>query len=444
MTSTYLSMRATKATPGRALRFERGRPIAEFSVGSRGVWRASAPGVGDRHVWVSFDGQCLVLRRDNGREAVVVDGRPLTLTPQRIVRLPCRVELGEARLVVDDQVPPLAVLDASTIARVVAGRTEVGRAKTEASAAEAEAFSGGQPDGLVPARREQILADGHATSVMPLEVLIQRGLAAAAHARQPHDARRRRRKAHREFPRRSPTSAVAAWPARLGRWFVVLIRKAQRAPAQQGRVAPARQRLLALALLAPLLAVLCQVLASGSVESSTDSAPLEESAAIDTRETIVAVANAADSALAAKDLAPSASVASAGPTIAVVPPSDVRDAAEGPQTARFDEPEVPPDASKPPAAARTRADATSRPTSERLAIDALAAGDLARAQALYVSLASRARDNVAFAEAARILSSERDAANRAGGADIGVVGVRTIGSDPKQARLADGLVTRAR
>jgi hypothetical protein len=441
MTSTYLSMRATKATPGRALRFERGRPIAEFSVGSRGVWRASAPGVGDRHVWVSFDGQCLVLRRDNGREAVVVDGRPLTRTPQRIVRLPCRVELGEARLVVDDQVPPLVVLDASTIARVVAGRTEVERTKTEASAAEAEAFTRGQPDVLVPARREQILADGNATSVMPLEVLIQRGLAAAAHARQPHDARRRRRKAHRESPRRSPTSAVAGWPARLGRWFVVLIKKEQRAPEQQGRAA--RQRLLALALLAPLLAVLCQVLASGSVASSTDSAPLEESAATDTRETIVAVANAADSALAAKDLAPSGSVASAR-TLPVVPPPDVSEAAEGSQTARFDEPEVPPDAPKPPAAARTRADATSRPTSERLAIDALAAGDLARAQALYVSLASRARDNVAFAEAARILSSERDAANGPGGADIGVVGVRTIGSDPKQARLADGLVTRAR
>jgi hypothetical protein len=55
-------------------------------------------------------------------------------------------------------------------------------------------------------------------------------------------------------------------------------------------------------------------------------------------------------------------------------------------------------------------DARSGPTGERLAVDALAAGDTARARALYAALANGARGNVAFAEAARILSTNRSAA----------------------------------
>jgi hypothetical protein len=450
MTSTYLSMRATQATPGRALRFERGRPIAEFSVGRRGIWRASAPGVGERHVWVSFDGQCLVLRRDNGREPVVVDGRPLPLTPLRIVRLPCRVELGEARLVVDDQVPPLAVLDASAIERVAPSRAEVERATTEVGSAQAHvgaaqvvASTGEPPDVLVPARREQTLGDGFATSVMPLEVLIQRGIAAAARAREPHAVGSRTRRPHREPPRREParresarqrtTSAAAAWMARARRWLLELVPKS--------RVTPAPRRLLAVALLVPILPLLCQLLSPGYAASSTESAALEGRISTRPGEGTIAIAgtNVAPPAVPVEPAAPEGPAvpeeprSPAAPVEPVVRPILGIEALDGSPPRNPDERKRSPGAATPRVATRTPTDAASGLTGERLAVDALATGDRARARALYVSLASRSPDNAAFAEAARILAAERNAASRS-----------EAGSDQHEERLADGHTTRAR
>src|SRR5688572_6913658 len=117
MSSLYLSMRARDAKAGRALRFERGRPIAEFSFGRCGTWQTSAAGVADRHLWISFDGQCIVLRRDAQSPPVSVDGLPLALGAEPLVRLPCRIELGTAWLIADDQAPPAPALDAGALAR---------------------------------------------------------------------------------------------------------------------------------------------------------------------------------------------------------------------------------------------------------------------------------------------------------------------------------------
>jgi hypothetical protein len=86
MSSRYLSMRASDAAQGRALRFERGRPIAEFSVGRCGAWQTSAAGVAARHLWIRFDGQRIVLRRDAQSPPVNIDGQPLASSAEPVVR----------------------------------------------------------------------------------------------------------------------------------------------------------------------------------------------------------------------------------------------------------------------------------------------------------------------------------------------------------------------
>src|SRR5688572_11358767 len=170
MSSLYLAMRTSDATAGRALRFERGRPIAEFSLGRRGTWQTSAAGVSDRHLWISFDGQCIVLRRDAESPSVSVDGLPLALGAQPLVRLPCRIELGTARLIADDQPPAAPALDAGALARGIVASADsasilprvfapaaIAKQSLASSAGGAGSWHRVRPGGLLPVERERTL-----------------------------------------------------------------------------------------------------------------------------------------------------------------------------------------------------------------------------------------------------------------------------------------------
>ena len=425
MSSTYLSKCASGATPARALRFERGRPIAEFSLGA-GTGQASAPEGSDRQLWVCFDGECIVVRRDAKSPPASIDGRPLELSPKRIMRLPCRIELGDARWTIDEQPPPFTAHDASAIVRVSPARTVIEAAiagvavrgcapkavvasgafapvtasfarvrsgapraadapnakspiwpgSTHPSPAKRRRGDAGTESGheaLVPAEVQRTLGDAHATSVMPLEVMLQRGLVPTAQAPEapPVVPGRRRRSLD---PRRREGVFARSW-SRLSRGLLQL-------PTQRW-LGSMQRRWLVWALALPLLPLLGYALSPAASAGSPVNAGFEATAwaASDVR-TASAVA---PSALAG---ARSERPASAGARSEVEPPRG--------------DPRLP------------ASDVRSGPTAERLAIDALAAGDGARARALYAALAERARDNVAFAEAARILSTQGSPASSDG------------------------------
>jgi hypothetical protein len=382
MSSLYLAMRTGDATAGRALRFERGRPIAEFSLGRRGTWQTSAAGVADRHLWISFDGQRIVLRRDAESPSVSIDGLPLALGAQPIVRLPCRIELGTARLIADDQAPPAPALDAGALARGIVASADsanilprvfapaaIAKQTLASSAGEAGSWHRVRPGGLLPVERERTLGDGHATSVMPLDVMLRRGLIPTANAPEPQAAPQRRR---RPIEPRQGARAIAARAAEpISRWWSALD--------LERWLDAALVRRRAWGLLVPVVPLLCYALqpeSTGSAPSSFETTAWAAShAARSAREAPRPARAAMESAALADSAAP-----------------------------ERDEPPSGADASLPPI------DARSGPTGERLAVDALAAGDTARARALYTALANEARGNVAFAEAARILSLNRSAA----------------------------------
>lgn len=381
MSSLYLSMRTSAPTAGRALRFERGRPIAEFSLGRRGTWQTSAAGVADRHVWISFDGQRIVLRRDAESPPVSVDGLPLALRAEPIVRLPCRIELGTARLIADDQAPPRPALDAGALVRGVVASADseniLPRAFASAPVAKQCLASGAGPAGSVPragaggpltVEGERSLGDGHATSVMPLDVMLQRGLIPTARPREPQGAPQRRR---RPLASKHDAKAIAARAAaRISRWFSAL--------EHERWLSAGLGRRRAWALLVPLVPLLGYALRPASPGGAAPSASFETTA------------------WAASHAAPADSGARRPARLAPAAPAPPAES-----SARDEKPPVGTDASLP--ALDTRAG----PTGERLAVDALAAGDTARARALYAALAHGARDNMAFAEAARILSMGR-------------------------------------
>lgn len=58
------------------LTFERGEPAPPLSVGSRGEWQVSGPGVMPIHLWLSFDGERLFAA--SGEATVSLRGRPLS------------------------------------------------------------------------------------------------------------------------------------------------------------------------------------------------------------------------------------------------------------------------------------------------------------------------------------------------------------------------------
>jgi hypothetical protein len=381
MSSLYLAMRTSDATAGRALRFERGRPIAEFSLGRRGTWQTSAAGVADRHLWISFDGQSIVLRRDAESPSVSVDGLPLAVGAQPIVRLPCRIELGTARLIADDQAPPAPALDAGALARGIVASADSANilprvfapaaiAKQSLASSAGGSWHRVRPGGLLPAERERTLGDGHATSVMPLEVMLRRGLIPTANAPEPQAVPQRRRRLPE--PRQGAKGIVARAAEPIARWFSALD--------FERWLDAALGRRRAWGLLVPVVPLLCYALQPESPGSAS-------SASFET--TAWAASHAAPSAGDAPHLA-RAAVDSVAPAESAAPDRD--------------------EPASSAAASLPAIDARSGPTGERLAIDALAAGDTARARALYVALANAARGNVAFAEAARILSMGRSAA----------------------------------
>ena len=205
MSSTYLSMRASGAPPARALRFERGRPIAEFSLGAHAA-TSRAPAREGRPFWISFDGQCLVVRRDADSPPASIDGRPLALAPQRITRVPCCIELGGTRWIVENQaalasacdtgatrdspaIVPLLTLPVANEELAPAGcgpRPAVAPTPFEPVAA---SFARVRSGVLVSVEGERTLPDGHATSVMPLEVMLQRGLVPPSPPRESRELR---------------------------------------------------------------------------------------------------------------------------------------------------------------------------------------------------------------------------------------------------------------
>jgi hypothetical protein len=383
MSSLYLAMRTSDTVAGRALRFERGRPIAEFSLGRRGTWQTSAAGVADRHLWISFDGQCIVLRRDAESPSVSVDGLPLALGAQPIVRLPCRIELGTARLIADDQAPPAPALDAGALARGIVASADsanilprvfapaaCAKQSLASSAGGAGSWHRARPGGLLPVERERTLGDGHATSVMPLDVMLRRGLIPTANAPEPQGAPQRRRRPLE--PRHGARAMAARAAEQISRCFSALD--------LERWLDAALVRRRAWGLLVPVVPLLCYALqpespGSASSASFETTAWAASHAARPASEASRSARGAADSALPADSAAPERDE----------PPSGA-------------------------AASLPAIDARSGPTGERLAVDALAAGDTARARALYAALANGARGNVAFAEAARILSMARSAA----------------------------------
>jgi hypothetical protein len=393
MSSLYLTLRTSAATTGRALRFERGRPIAEFSLGRRGTWQTSAAGVADRHVWISFDGQCIVLRRDAESPPVSVDGLPLALRAEPIVRLPCRIELGTARLIADDQAPPRPALEAGALVRGVVASADseniLPRAFASAPVAKQCLASGAGRAGSVPrvgagglvtAEGERTLGDGHATSVMPLDVMLQRGLIPTARPREPQGAPQRRRRPL--APKHDAKAIGARAAARISRWLSAL--------ELERWLSAGLGRRRAWAMLVPLVPLLSYALQPESPGGAAPSASFETTAWAASH-----AARPASEARRPARLAPAAPSPPAEPSVGVEKPSLGADA--------------------PSPAIDTRAG----PTGERLAVDALAAGDTTRARALYAALAHGARDNVAFAEAARILSMGRSLAQAAQGREPG-------------------------
>lgn len=410
MSSIFLSMRANGAAPAQALRFERGRPTAEFSVGRRGAWQTCAPGVADRHVCVGFDGQCIVLRRDPSSPPVSIDGKPLPLLAERIVRLPCRIELGGARLIVDDEAPPAPTVDASALVpapREPAGRdaarpfepVAVARCVVVQSTPGAPPVLGPRASPRPPAEPERLLDDGHATSVMPLEVMRQRGLLPSTPA-PPSPPAPGARPARRRRANEARRRAAAPWRSALARWSTSLV----------PRLAPLRKRWLRWALALPMLPVLCYALAPSASRATPPAAVAVDAG--ERRERPATDAPARGAAPGARPLLEPVPRAKSRSTDAAAQPAPGPSAPRAPRgtdlrRARDEEAERqrdhharPRDAARPP-------DARGGLTAERSAADALAAGDPARALSHYLALAERDGANVAFAEAARILAQRR-------------------------------------
>ncbi|HTV23968.1 MAG TPA: hypothetical protein VMG12_34995 [Polyangiaceae bacterium] len=420
MSSTYLFMRAGDAMPGRALRFERGRPIAEFSIGRRGTWQTHAAGVSDRHLWVRFDGQCVVLRRDASGPAINVDGRPLPFVAERVSKLPCCIEIGDATLVIDDRAPAHAALDAGALdaGALDAGVLDAGaRAPSKPANATQRSFepvavsrcvvvpgaaqrvphARARAGEWVGAEGERMIGDSHATSVMPLEMLRRRGLIPQANAPEPSSV------CPTQAPRATPSGALPVEPPLITQPPVPSQPQRRRRPLDARRregslvarawtrssawisalelrrwVAAMPRRRLGWALFfVPMVPIFAYALRPEPVGSS---------AAFET----TAWAASHEQRRAAEATAPAP----------VLPERAVSDGSTPNAEKSAPRDAVPPQRSD---GALPASDARSGPTGERLAVDALAAGDKARARALYAELAHRSRDNAAFAEAARIL-----------------------------------------
>lgn len=425
MSSTYLSMRASGAPPARALRFERGRPIAEFSLGAPAA-TSRAPAREGRPLWVSFDGQCLVVRRDADSPPATIDGRPLALAPQRITRVPCCIELGGTRWVVENQAAPASLLDSGstrespaivpllTLSVANEGLAPAGCGSRPAVAPThfepvAASFARVRSGVLVPVEGERTLPDGHATSVMPLEVMLQRGLVPKPQPRAPreppssgrepaHGRRRRAASARHEGPRgeRWRARLSSAWQELAsGRWVAVL-------QGWQGRW-------LVWGMALPMAPLLCYALSPG-VSASSAHAGFEATAWAASESGRPAGARASTASRSSAGAAAPAGAAETAGAVKAAGELEAAGEADALHASRFI------DASRAALPERVRSeaprsdlelpasDARSGPTAERLAVDALAAGDEAKARALYAALAEREREQAAFSEAARILA----------------------------------------
>ncbi len=104
--SVYLSLRGGGTEQVVVLRFERGRRVAELAIGRRGQLLGARPQpCGETQLWVSFDGERLRVRRQEGADLALLDGRWLSYAPRIVERLPSVIELARVRLLVGDWAP---------------------------------------------------------------------------------------------------------------------------------------------------------------------------------------------------------------------------------------------------------------------------------------------------------------------------------------------------
>ena len=75
-----------------------GNQLAPTSVGRSGMWRVDAPGVLDVHAYVYFDGQALFLQSADPSNPAKSNGQTIGATWTQ-VEIPCTIEIGRARLV---------------------------------------------------------------------------------------------------------------------------------------------------------------------------------------------------------------------------------------------------------------------------------------------------------------------------------------------------------
>jgi hypothetical protein len=80
-----------------AIRLEAGRPTEAMSVGSKGQWHVTGPGVLEVHGYLKFDGTNLHARSASSHHPLRVDGAPLGGEWERL-RPPCRIAAGQVTL----------------------------------------------------------------------------------------------------------------------------------------------------------------------------------------------------------------------------------------------------------------------------------------------------------------------------------------------------------
>jgi hypothetical protein len=401
----YLSLREAGRLPDAALRFERGKPVAPFSIGHRGAWALGAPGIGPRHLWVKFDGQCLVLQRDNIHDEVIADGSALSLDPWRVTTLPCVIRLGALRLLADTAFPLVLPPSKERRPHALAG-------------------PGGQGD------------DGASTSVMPIEQMLaerarcqqHRPRRAGSHLPQSthgvhHNAKLRERRGHDHEtrvmpyervprPRAGSTQTSSSSPC-----TAIFARTSSFTLPRWRELGRPRAALMALVLV-PLFIVVGVLLVGSSPrarEAAKGAGPLEaelgraRAAAVRRGQPLTS----SESGRRLQSEIPREPAAT-GPDLALPAPeatlSSVGLAADSlPSVDSLPTPTPPRPSPRSSGHLAPRAERAADRTLQRRAVDALAAGDTPRSLLLYQQLATELPERAVYAEARRILLSGRTA-----------------------------------
>jgi hypothetical protein len=84
-------------SPKKSMTFSPGKPAETFSLGQQGVWSVSGAGVGGVHAYLFFDGTTLFVASADPAASTSVDGRKVT-SDWFPLAPPCEVAVGEARL----------------------------------------------------------------------------------------------------------------------------------------------------------------------------------------------------------------------------------------------------------------------------------------------------------------------------------------------------------